>query len=274
MGFQNATVYASGYVPEATPMSLVDKDEKLQEMKTTPSYAEALSKKKIEMTEEKEKEKKEDFKKTSSPASSSSSQGTDFSYASVVSTSLSSTSMPANTMIANAPADSTAKPSFKNALLSVPTTSAFLSTDAKEKEETEMEEEAIKEDDEEAKVPSLGYHLINLMEFFGVIFNYQVNGISIRNGGFIYRIAAVSPSSKAFLSIEDPIHPSNNVGASTFALDKIITCFEDAFYALSYFQPSRFMPTALGCLLNPIGHPLVLDSPEILSQKEEARKDK
>ncbi|CEG47612.1 DNA polymerase sigma [Plasmopara halstedii] len=103
---------------------------------------------------------------------------------------------------------------------------------------------------------SLGQHLMMIFEFFGIIFDYQKNGLSVRNGGYIYRLADCHRFNvgKPALVIEDPIHPDRNVSASSFAFPKVVALFEDSYYALRYFRTSKFTPSALSCLLSTSGH--------------------
>uniref|UniRef100_K3WU88 Polymerase nucleotidyl transferase domain-containing protein n=1 Tax=Globisporangium ultimum (strain ATCC 200006 / CBS 805.95 / DAOM BR144) TaxID=431595 RepID=K3WU88_GLOUD len=102
----------------------------------------------------------------------------------------------------------------------------------------------------------LGEHTMMLLEFFGIIFDYRKNGLSIRDGGYIYRLAdhPGSELSKPALVIEDPIHPDRNVSASSFAFSKVVAVFEDSYYALKYHRPTKFAPSALSCLLSSSGH--------------------
>jgi hypothetical protein len=120
--------------------------------------------------------------------------------------------------------------------------------------------------DEVALVPvSLGEHTLMILEFFGILFDYRKNGLSIRDGGYIYRLAENRRSEigKPALVIEDPIHPDRNVSASSFAFSKVVAVFEDSFYALKYYRPSKFVPTALSCLLSCSGHTIDLPSKKI-----------
>ncbi|CAH0475559.1 unnamed protein product [Peronospora belbahrii] len=117
-------------------------------------------------------------------------------------------------------------------------------------------------DDESAKMlfrqppASLGEHTMMILEFFGIIFDYRKNGMSVRDGGYIYRLADSHrlQVGKPALVIEDPIHPDRNVSASSFAFSKVVALFEDSYYALKYFRASRFTPSALSCLLSTSGH--------------------
>jgi non-canonical poly(A) RNA polymerase PAPD5/7 len=117
-------------------------------------------------------------------------------------------------------------------------------------------------DDESAKTQpkqppvSLGEHTLMILEFFGIIFDYRKNGLSVRDGGYIYRLAENHRShiGKPALVIEDPIHPDRNVSASSFAFSKVVALFEDSFYALKYYRASKFTPSALSCLLSTSGH--------------------
>ncbi|UIZ28176.1 hypothetical protein KXD40_004476 [Peronospora effusa] len=117
-------------------------------------------------------------------------------------------------------------------------------------------------DDESAKMlshqppASLGEHTMMILEFFGIIFDYRKNGLSVRDGGYIYRLADSHRLhvGKPALVIEDPIHPDRNVSASSFAFPKVVALFEDSYYALKYFRASKFTPSALSCLLSTSGH--------------------
>ncbi|TMW64856.1 hypothetical protein Poli38472_009023 [Pythium oligandrum] len=110
------------------------------------------------------------------------------------------------------------------------------------------------------RVASLGEHTMTILEFFGVIFDYRKNGLSVRDGGYIYRLAdhigTSGDLSKKMpaLVLEDPIYPDRNVSASSFAFSKVVAVFEDSYYALKYFRPTRFTPSALSCLLSTSGH--------------------
>ncbi|KAL3674785.1 hypothetical protein V7S43_000713 [Phytophthora oleae] len=103
---------------------------------------------------------------------------------------------------------------------------------------------------------SLGQHLLMILEFFGIIFDYRMNGLSVRDGGYIYRLADNRRThiGKPALVIEDPIHPDRNVSASSFAFSKVVALFEDSYYALKYFRATKFTPSALSCLLSTSGH--------------------
>lgn len=103
---------------------------------------------------------------------------------------------------------------------------------------------------------SLGEQTLMILEFFGILFDYRKNGLSVRDGGYIYRLAENRRAEigKPALVIEDPIHPDRNVSASSFAFSKVVATFEDSFYALKYYRPSKFSPTALSCLLSSSGH--------------------
>ncbi|KDO34806.1 hypothetical protein SPRG_00867 [Saprolegnia parasitica CBS 223.65] len=114
-----------------------------------------------------------------------------------------------------------------------------------------------REDPDQSHWPvCLGAHAVRMLEFFGCIFNYQKSGMSVRNGGFIFRLHDEGPSPfvKAHMVIEDPIHPERNVSAASFAFQKVVALFEDSYFALQYFRPTRFSPSPLSCLLSCAGH--------------------
>ncbi|KAG6611735.1 DNA polymerase sigma [Phytophthora cinnamomi] len=120
---------------------------------------------------------------------------------------------------------------------------------------TESDDESSKAQPKQPPV-SLGEHTLMILEFFGIIFDYRKNGLSVRDGGYIYRLADNHRShiGKPALVIEDPIHPDRNVSASSFAFSKVVALFEDSYYALKYFRASKFTPSALSCLLSTSGH--------------------
>lgn len=123
-------------------------------------------------------------------------------------------------------------------------------------------------DDDVANAPaaepqlSLGERTMTILEFYGIVFDFRMNGLSVRDGGYIYRLADQGDLGKRLpsLVIEDPIHPDRNVSASSFAFSKVVAVFEDAFYALKFFRSTRFTPSALSCLLSTSGHTLVHQS--------------
>ncbi|KAE9052199.1 hypothetical protein PR001_g742 [Phytophthora rubi] len=120
---------------------------------------------------------------------------------------------------------------------------------------TESDDESARAQPKQPPV-SLGEHTLMILEFFGIIFDYRKNGLSVRDGGYIYRLADNHRShiGKPALVIEDPIHPDRNVSASSFAFSKVVALFEDSYYALKYFRASKFTPSALSCLLSTSGH--------------------
>ncbi|KAJ0399466.1 hypothetical protein P43SY_009130 [Pythium insidiosum] len=113
---------------------------------------------------------------------------------------------------------------------------------------------------EEERYVSLGERTMAILEFYGIIFDYRKNGLSVRDGGYVYRLADHVGASGDLvkklpaLVIEDPIHPDRNVSASSFGFSRVVAVFEDAYYALKYFRPTRFTPSALSCLLSTSGH--------------------
>lgn len=123
---------------------------------------------------------------------------------------------------------------------------------------SESDDESSKATQEQSQQPrvSLGEHTLMILEFFGIIFDYRKNGLSVRDGGYIYRLAENHRSQigKPALVIEDPIHPDRNVSASSYAFSKVVALFEDSYYALKYFRASKFSPSALSCLLSTSGH--------------------
>lgn len=78
---------------------------------------------------------------------------------------------------------------------------------------------------------NLGSLLIDFLHFFGCVFDPRRMGICIRGGGMYVnrdRGHSIDP-----LHIEDPLHPSNNVGRNCFRILQCVKAFADAY---SYFE--------------------------------------
>lgn len=169
----------------------------------------------------------------------------------------SSSSTAARTSSATKPSTSSGQAATTDAQLdSVSVTSS--SADTEDSSSSCSSSSTADSDDETVKMQRfvcLGEHTMMLLEFFGIIFDYRKNGLSIRDGGYIYRLADLgSDIGKPALVIEDPIHPDRNVSASSFAFSKVVAVFEDSYYALKYHRPTKFTPSALSCLLSSSGH--------------------
>ena len=76
----------------------------------------------------------------------------------------------------------------------------------------------------------LSDHLINIFKLYGYDFNYNLLGISIRNGGFYYKrmdkSSHVHYGGKMKLSIEDPLNPSQNIARATYRYERVIELFQ------------------------------------------------
>lgn len=74
---------------------------------------------------------------------------------------------------------------------------------------------------------NLGSLLMDFLHFFGCVFDPRRMGISIRGGGIYVsrdRGHSIDP-----LHIEDPLHPSNNVGRNCFRILQCVKAFADAY---------------------------------------------
>ena len=83
---------------------------------------------------------------------------------------------------------------------------------------------------------TLGHLLVDFFDFYGFQFNYEKLGISIRNGGFIYKRKA--DDGKNVLSIENFQDISQDMGKSCFKFRKVIETFKFARDSLYYPQSS------------------------------------
>lgn len=191
------------------------------------------------------------------------------SYAAAVAAKHSSGKTIVNQSTTSAPSSVKSSPSVSKKVLEEPVAEAVTSIDSVSVTSSSADTEdasscssrtSSNADSEEETMPSqsvvsLGEHTMLLLEFYGTIFNYRKNGVSIRDGGYIYRLAERNGGlGKPALVIEDPIHPDRNVGASSYAFSKVVAMFEDSYYALKYFRATKFTPSALSCLLSCSGH--------------------
>ncbi|OQR97930.1 hypothetical protein ACHHYP_09454 [Achlya hypogyna] len=258
--FNAAMVYASGSLPtEAITIAETPKDDKpaaASSPPSSPAKAQVASPKTVPAKAPPASPKKNLIKVPEAPAVKS--------YASVVETE------PFTTLsyAAVAVGSPTPKPVRSSHPALAPSTYASMAMKESAKEDqlelgsvtsSQADTEDTSADEREDPEPwsvCLGAHAVRMLEFFGVIFNYQKSGMSVRNGGFIFRLhdEGPSPFAKLLMVIEDPIHPERNVSAASFAFQKVVALFEDSFMALRYFRPTRFSPTPLSCLLSCAGH--------------------
>ena len=82
---------------------------------------------------------------------------------------------------------------------------------------------------------TLGNLLVGFFDFYGFLFNYKLLGISIRNGGFLYKR---KDDRKNILSIENPQDITQNMGKQCFRFRKVIEVFKFARDSLYYPEKS------------------------------------
>ena len=82
---------------------------------------------------------------------------------------------------------------------------------------------------------TLGHLLVEFFDYYGFQFNYEKLGISIRNGGFIYKR---TDDGKNLLSIENFQDISQDMGKSCFKFRKVVETFKFARDSLYYPQSS------------------------------------
>jgi DNA polymerase sigma len=88
---------------------------------------------------------------------------------------------------------------------------------------------------------SMGETLLDFLHYFGTTFDFEKNGISIRDGGMYFQLNETRGS----LWIDDPITPGNNVASSTFNAPSVLSAFRDAFFAIIRHETSDHYPTLL-----------------------------
>jgi non-canonical poly(A) RNA polymerase PAPD5/7 len=85
----------------------------------------------------------------------------------------------------------------------------------------------------------LGKHLIDFFEFYGVNFNYEEVGISIREEGFYFPKRnrgweGYDDRSRYKLSVENPQDPEIDIGGSAYNIRKVQRAFQHAYDTLIY----------------------------------------
>ena len=85
----------------------------------------------------------------------------------------------------------------------------------------------------------LGKHLIDFFEFYGVQFNYEDVGISIREEGFYFTKKSrgwegYDERSRYKLSVENPQDPEVDIGGSAYNIRKVQRAFQHAYDTLIY----------------------------------------
>ncbi len=82
----------------------------------------------------------------------------------------------------------------------------------------------------------LGQHLLEFFEYYGKHFNLEHVGISIREGGFLFRKAQRGGhftesvrNCKTSLSVENPQEPNTDLGKAAYSIRAIIRSFQHAY---------------------------------------------
>lgn len=92
---------------------------------------------------------------------------------------------------------------------------------------------------------NLGVLLLEFLELYGRVFNYEEVGIgiSLKRGAYYYRKEdrdRYNYNRPRLLSIEDPDDPENDVGKNSFAVSKILQSFDQAFATVSGKMCAQF----------------------------------
>ena len=93
---------------------------------------------------------------------------------------------------------------------------------------------------------TLGHLLLGFFDFYGFMFNYEKLGISIREGGFLYKR---TDDGKHLLSIENFQDISQDMGKSCFKFRKVVDTFKFARDSLYYPERSPVISYLSGFIL-------------------------
>lgn len=119
---------------------------------------------------------------------------------------------------------------------------------------------------------NLGILLIEFFQLYGHDFNYMKTGIRVKNGGAYMSKEEMlktmgSGNRPSMLCIEDPVQPGNDVGRSSYGIQKVKHAFDFAYMMLSNgvsplvrVYPNREYDSTLGRILKV--------SPEVLAYRE------
>ncbi|RHY71753.1 hypothetical protein DYB38_000938 [Aphanomyces astaci] len=102
----------------------------------------------------------------------------------------------------------------------------------------------------------VGTVLLGFLEYFGTIYDHRCTGITwfINPVGHLESVEYERKVRQGPLVLDDPIHPHDrgvyNVGAGAYAMARVVTALENAFYATTFHRPSRFTPTPLSQMIH------------------------
>lgn len=93
------------------------------------------------------------------------------------------------------------------------------------------------EDNESCSKVLLSDHLLNFLKLYGIDFNYNKIGISVRNNGFYFirkeKNFDNSMSRRVMLSLENPLDPNINIGKTASQFHKIVELFKNWYIKLT-----------------------------------------
>ena len=83
---------------------------------------------------------------------------------------------------------------------------------------------------------NLGSVLLHFFELFGLRFNYEVCGVSVRDGGRFFpkksRRGWLNPDRAFLLACENPLDPSHDVGANSYNIQSVRRVFQHAYFTI------------------------------------------
>ncbi|KAF0716858.1 Aste57867_2623 [Aphanomyces stellatus] len=104
----------------------------------------------------------------------------------------------------------------------------------------------------------VGALVLGFLEYYGTMYDHTKRGITwfVNPLGHLESVEYERKTStkKCELVLDDPIHPDDrgvyNVGASAYAMVRVVAALENAFYAIEFHRTSRFTPTPLSQMIH------------------------
>jgi DNA polymerase sigma len=103
----------------------------------------------------------------------------------------------------------------------------------------------------------LSEHLLNFLHLYGVRFNYNELGISIRNGGTYFLREekdwlATNRNKPVTLCLENPQDPTIDLGKAVFNMPQIHTAFQHAYDTLKFNSSTN--ESLLECIMGDVSN--------------------
>ncbi|CAK4066243.1 unnamed protein product [Aphanomyces euteiches] len=103
----------------------------------------------------------------------------------------------------------------------------------------------------------VGKLLLGFLEYYGTLYDHKRTGITwlVNPLGHLESVEyELKSGGKCRLVLDDPINPDErgvyNVGAGAYAMARVVSALENAFYAIKFHRASRFTPTPLSQMIH------------------------